>query len=140
MDNPKTVHDLLALFELALDDLQLCCVYCMCALTRRELILFDYRTLFLVWRKGIPYAVCDPCLRGAAKIQLWRYFERSVSVSTFEFETGTPLGDADVRCAGCCKYLGEEEKLLMVEENRRVHQIGDKWRGVCIRCRQGFRR
>ncbi|AUT11906.1 E6 [Leptonychotes weddellii papillomavirus 7] len=140
MDNPKSVHDLLSQFELSLDDLSLCCVYCLCQLTRRELIIFDYRDLCLVWRKGIPYGVCDPCLRGAAKIQLWRWFERSVRVPTFEFETGIAFGDAKIRCAGCCKYLGEEEKLLMAEEGRRVHQIGDMWRGVCIRCRQGFRR
>nr|WJJ59308.1 MAG: E6 protein [Leptonychotes weddellii papillomavirus 12] len=140
MADPRTVQALLTTFELALDDLLLCCVYCLRALTRRDLIIFDYRSLFLVWRKGIPYAVCDPCLRGIAKIELWRHHERSVSVSTFEYELGIPFGDVSLRCAGCFKYLGEEEKLLMVEDGRRVHQIGHQWRGVCVRCRQGFRR
>nr|WJJ59277.1 MAG: E6 protein [Arctocephalus gazella papillomavirus 1] len=140
MENPKTIQGLLTTFELPLDSLLLSCVYCHCALTRRDLILFDYRSLNLVWRKGLVYGVCDPCLRGAAKVQLWRHFVRSVFVSTLETEQGTAIGDLSVRCAGCFKYLGEEEKLLMVEDRRRVHQIGEHWRGVCIRCRRGFRR
>nr|WJJ59272.1 MAG: E6 protein [Hydrurga leptonyx papillomavirus 1] len=139
MDRPRSVHDLLAAFELSLDDLLLRCVYCLDTLTRRELIFFDYKDLCLVWRKGLPFGVCEPCLRGSAKIHLLRHFERSVYVKTLEEEEGVPLGDLKIRCAGCCKVLGPEEKLLMIEEKRRVHLIGGHWRGVCIRCRQGFR-
>nr|WJJ59298.1 MAG: E6 protein [Leptonychotes weddellii papillomavirus 13] len=140
MEYPKSVQGLLNTFELSLSDLNLCCVWCVRTLSRRELILFDYKDLCLVWRKGIPFGVCDPCLRGAAKVNLWRHFDRSVYISTLEDELNTAIGDLKIRCAGCYKPLAPEEKLLMVEEGRRVHCIGEQWRGVCIGCRRGFRR
>ncbi|QAB08758.1 E6 [Macaca fuscata papillomavirus 2] len=132
--NPKNVFLLCRNFGLELQDLQLVCVFCTEVLSDVDVVSFAYKELYLVWKKGFPYAACSKCLVLAAKFRQYRHWQHSAYASTIEAETGVCLDNILVRCYLCRKPLCAVEKAKHVELQRRYHKISGHWRGTCLQC------
>ncbi|ABV80245.1 E6 [Ursus maritimus papillomavirus 1] len=136
-ENPRSVRDLCLELDIEVGHLNLNCVYCKKWLSASDKGAFDRKCLKLIWKKGFPYGVCALCLYYNLQVSLWRHFRRSAYGLTLEKETGIPLGDLLIRCMQCGKILLAEEKVVMVEEGTRFHNVCGVWRGQCLMCSAG---
>ncbi|WBM83474.1 E6 protein [Alphapapillomavirus 11] len=120
--------------NISIHEIQLDCVYCERRLYRCEVYDFIFRDLCVVYRKGKPLGVCQPCLLFYSKVRQYRRYNQSVYGPTLENLTNKQLCNISIRCGKCQKPLCPLEKQRHVDENKRFHQIADQWTGRCTQC------
>nr|WCI99978.1 MAG: E6 [Pan troglodytes papillomavirus 1]WCI99990.1 MAG: E6 [Pan troglodytes papillomavirus 1] len=133
-ERPLKLHDLCEALETSIHEIELQCIYCDKILCRQEVYDFAFTDLFIVYRGGNAFGVCQKCLKFHSKIRRLRRYQQSVYGATLEQLTKQQLCDILIRCYVCQKPLCPVEKQRHLDNNKRFHQIFNGWTGRCIRC------
>lgn len=119
-------------------DYIIACYYCGKYLTPHEKILYHHAALLVVWKDGIPYACCQPCVKTGARVDFLVGFTRSVTVGRIGEVTSVPWPDVLVRCLHCLRILNHTEKADIEQRGRGIYVVKGGFRSLCALCRLGI--
>lgn len=132
---PSTLQGLCSTWRVTFTNLDIPCTYCNKYLTLSDKFDFENKKLQVLWKVGLPKAVCTSCLKTAARHERLIFYERQIDPAKLEAEKG-PLNDIKLRCQDCYGFLTAEEKLDHISNNIPFVVITGHFRGKCKICRQ----
>lgn len=132
---PTTLQGLCTLWRVSFTALDICCTYCSKLLCLTDKFDFEAKQLQLIWKTGVPKAVCTRCLKTAARHERLIFYERQVAPTKLEAEKG-PLSDVKLRCQCCYCFLTPEEKLDHISKSIPFILVAGHFRGFCKICRE----
>ncbi|ALY11242.1 E6 [Canis familiaris papillomavirus 17] len=130
----QTLGSLCAFYNSDLDSILVPCIFCDRFLDGKDKRAFDGKSLSLVWRSGIPYAVCSPCCVERAFEDCCKNVIVTLEGDGVEKLCMRPLCEVPVRCKYCLKPLSAGEKIRCVEKRQPFGLIRGRWRNVCGNC------
>ena len=131
---PTNLEEYCKVHNVSLFDLSLPCVFCKFDIDYLGLAEFHYKKLCLIYKSGISYACCGPCLRLTAKYEAQQYCRCAIDPTCVEFLYKKPLCDITVRCLCCFKALDLIEKYDCIVADLPFYLIRHHLRNYCRHC------
>lgn len=135
---PTTITQLVSAYSAGEAVRNVACVFCKKPLTTRDCLHFEKAYLRLVWKLGVPYAACVPCINRVGYLECNYFYSFSMFWNDVEAYTGVPLPTLLIRCYRCLCPLTEEDKADHARLLEPFHLIRYNWKGRCIECRNAW--
>uniref|UniRef100_A0AAU7E383 Protein E6 n=1 Tax=Mops bat papillomavirus TaxID=3141892 RepID=A0AAU7E383_9PAPI len=132
---PRTIKDLCAQADLHISQILLFCPHCWRPLTHYDKVLQDISDIKLTWIRGLPYGICQHCLKLKCKVDFLLHYERTLTALDVERETGESIFSIEIRCLKCCRRLTRLEKQASVVSLEAFQVVNGGLRICCSICR-----
>ncbi|QUP08142.1 E6 [Martes foina papillomavirus 1] len=134
MEQPSSVAELCRRACIAVEDVNILCIFCGGLLTVSELCAYDLKGLQLIWRGGSPRGCCGACCRASAAVERRQYMQGWVTGRNLHTILKSDLVTTTVRCVICLKLLSTAEKVAVVLAEQIFELIRGRWRARCRLC------